>query len=137
MQQIDVPDSGLPCGSIYNTVLCGHHAGCTQRARLRASVDIQINRPPCATTAQTGISNCFLTFLRELIEILVLRPKYFSWGRKEGQSLLGRLAKWTGVIRTDRSSSLLATEIAVISSPAYANSIQSSKYLCLHMGLHL
>lgn len=44
---------------------------------------------------------CFLTFLHGLIEVLAARPKYLSQSPKKDGSLLGRLAKWTGVITTD------------------------------------
>ena len=44
---------------------------------------------------------CFLTFLHGLIEALAVRPKYLFLGREKDGSLLGRVAKWTGVITTD------------------------------------
>jgi hypothetical protein len=45
--------------------------------------------------------DCFLTFLRGLIENLAAQPTHFIHGHKENDSVLARLAKWTGVITTD------------------------------------
>ena len=44
---------------------------------------------------------CFLTFLRGLVEMLAARPRYLLQDPEKDGSLLGRLAKWTGVITTD------------------------------------
>src|SRR5712691_1252313 len=44
---------------------------------------------------------CFLTFLHGQIEALALRPKHLFQDPEKDRSLLGRLAKWTGVITTD------------------------------------
>ena len=44
---------------------------------------------------------CFLAFLHELIEALATRPKSLFQGPEKDGSLLGRVAKWTGVITTD------------------------------------
>ena len=44
---------------------------------------------------------CFLTFLHGLIEALAVRSKNLFQGCEKDGSLLGRVAKWTGVITTD------------------------------------
>ena len=44
---------------------------------------------------------CFLTFLRGLIEVISARPRHSLQDPQKDGSLLGRLAKWTGVITTD------------------------------------
>jgi len=43
---------------------------------------------------------CLLT-LHGLIEALAARPKYLFQGCEKDRSLLGRVAKWTGVITAD------------------------------------
>ena len=47
---------------------------------------------------------CLLTLLRGLIEALAARSKCLFQGPEKDRSLLGRVAKWTGVITTDSFS---------------------------------